>query len=313
MKVTDKQYYMDDKLIGKLDLMINRCSGKNKLDNWVVIDGDEGMGKSTMSVCCAYYMAQKLKRPFGVEQIFFDPDKFIEYGTSTKEQVFILDESAFGGLSGDAMTKIGKKLIKFSMIIRKKRHVVFLNIPKFFKLNEYLMVDRAVALIHVYARGGTQLGRFVYFTNTQKEKLFYGYKKSRIRKYKTLYTLRGTFPNALGLLINEKEYDKKKDEAILLFGATDSKTTEEFIKDKIIKHEEFKKKHGIKSTQKEDSAYIGIHADTYRKYSRELKEKPKIVTDIIITREYSNKMDMAPKGLISPNLGTSTGNEGVKK
>jgi len=189
MRVTDKQYYMDDKLIEKLDLMIERCSGKHKLDNWVVIDGDEGFGKSTMSVCCAYYMAQKLKRPFGVEQIFFDPDSFIEYGTKTKEQVIILDESVFGGLSGDAMTKIGKKLIKFAMIIRKKRHVIFLNIPKFFKLNEYLMVDRSVGLIHVYARSGTQLGRFVYFTNTQKEKLYYGYKKTKTRKYKTLYTL----------------------------------------------------------------------------------------------------------------------------
>jgi len=295
MKVTDKQYYMDDKLIGKLDLMIKRSSGKSKLDNWIVIDGDEGFGKSTMSVCCAYYMAQKLKRPFGVEQIFFDPDKFIEYGTKTKEQVLILDESVFGGLSGDAMTKIGKKLIKFSMVIRKKKHVVFLNIPKFFKLNEYLMVDRAVALIHVYARGGTQLGRFVYFTNTQKEKLFYGYKKSRIRKYKTLYTLRGTFPNALGLLIDEKEYDRKKDEAILLFGAINEKTMGELMIDKIRKHEEFKKKHGIKSLQKEDAAYIGIDANTYRKYHRELKEKLKNEMNIIITREYSKENDMERK------------------
>jgi len=258
-------------------------------------------------------MAQKLKRPFGVEQIFFDPDKFIEYGTSTKEQVFILDESAFGGLSGDAMTKIGKKLIKFSMIIRKKRHVVFLNIPKFFKLNEYLMVDRAVALIHVYARGGTQLGRFVYFTNTQKEKLFYGYKKSRIRKYKTLYTLRGTFPNALGLLINEKEYDKKKDEAILLFGAMDEKEKADTIKEKVKKHLEYKEKHGIKCRKAEDAEYIGISVETLRKYTRELAKLQVPKTNIIITREYSKKMDMAPKGLISPNLGTSTGNEGVKK
>ena len=295
MKVTDKQYYMDDKLIGKLDLMIKRSSGKSKLDNWIVIDGDEGFGKSTMSVCCAYYMAQKLKRPFGVEQIFFDPDKFIEYGTKTKEQVLILDESVFGGLSGDAMTKIGKKLIKFSMVIRKKKHVVFLNIPKFFKLNEYLMVDRAVALIHVYARGGTKLGRFVYFTNTQKEKLFYGYKKSRIRKYKTLYTLRGTFPDALGLLINEKEYDKKKDEAILLFGAMDNKTKDEFIIDKIRIHEEFKKKYGIKSTQIDDSKSLGIHRNTYGILLRKLKDSHDATAKYSIIRDISKENDMERK------------------
>jgi len=294
MMVTDKNYYMDDKLIEKLNLMIKRTSGNSKLDNWVVVDGDEGFGKSTMSVCCAYYMAYKLNRPFGVEQIFFDPDKFIEYGTKTKEQVLILDESVFGGLSGDAMTKIGKKLVKFAMIIRKKRHIIFLNIPKFFKLNEYLMVDRTVALIHVYARGGIQLGRFVYFTNTQKEKLFYGYRKTKARKYKTLYSLRGSFPNALGKIIDEDAYEKKKDEAIMTFGAVGEKTRDELIIEKIQKHEEFKEKHGIKSTQKEDSAYIGIHADTYRKYFRELKKKPKIEKDIIITREYSKKKPLSP-------------------
>jgi len=273
MRVTDKQYYMDDKLIEKLDLMIQRCSGAHKLDNWVVVDGDEGFGKSTMSVCCAYYMAQKLKRPFGVEQIFFDPDSFIEYGTKTKEQVIILDESVFGGLSGDAMTKIGKKLIKFAMIIRKKRHVIFLNIPKFFKLNEYLMVDRSVALIHVYARDGTKLGRFVYFTNTQKEKLYYGYKKTKTRKYKSLYTLRGTFPDALGKIIDEKEYDRKKDEAILSFGASQDKTLDELLIDKIKRLEEFKKKHGINITIIESAEQIGIHRVTYGRLLKEIKSK----------------------------------------
>ena len=281
MRVTDKQYYMDDKLIEKLDLMIERCSGKHKLDNWLVIDGDEGFGKSTMSVCCAYYMAQKLKRPFGVEQIFFDPDSFIEYGTKTKEQVIILDESVFGGLSGDAMTKIGKKLIKFAMIIRKKRHVIFLNIPKFFKLNEYLMVDRSVGLIHVYARSGTQLGRFVYFTNTQKEKLYYGYKKTKTRKYKTLYTLRGTFPDALGDIIDEKEYDRKKDAAILSFGAgeEDRKDSKQELFKKLF---ELNKEKGIKVLGKEYAKLLNVCEDTITAYKKGCRDKSEFESPNII-------------------------------
>jgi len=289
VRVTDKQYYMDDRLISKLDLMIKRCSGKMQMDNWLVVDGDEGYGKSTMSICCAYYFAHKLKRPFGCEQIFFDPDKFIEYGTKTKEQVIILDESVFGGLSGDAMTKIGKKLIKFAMVIRKKKHIVFLNIPKFFKLNEYLMVDRSVGLIHVYARQGTKLGRFVYFTNTGKEKLFYGYRKTKTRKYKTLYSFRGTFPNALDLIVDEKEYDRMKDAAILEFGAVEDKTTGELIIDKIRKYKEFCKKNGINPIQKESAAYLSMDVKTYRKYSRELEEKGKIQRNIIITRDSTDE------------------------
>ena len=280
MIVTDKKYYMDDKLIGKLDLMVKRCSGIHKLDNWIVVDGDEGYGKSTMSFLCAYYMAEKLGREFTTKQIFFDPDKFIEYGTKTNEQVMVLDESVFGGLSGDAMTKIGKKLIKFAMVIRKKRHCIFLNIPKFFKLNEYLMVDRSIALIHVYARGGTQLGRFVYFSNTQKEKLFWEYKRKRARKYKTFYTLRGSFPDALKKVIDEKEYDKKKDAAILSFGAGEGKTIDEVLSDKIKKFEEFKKEHGIKITQLKSAEHIGIHRNTYSILLKKIKEMPVSPSDI---------------------------------
>lgn len=302
VRVTDKDYYMDDRLISKLDLMIKRCSGNNKMDNWIVIDGDEGLGKSTMSVCCAYYMAHKLNRKFSCEQIFFDPDKFIEYGTKTKEQVFILDESVFGGLSGDAMTKIGKKLIKFAMIIRKKRHVIFLNIPKFFKLNEYLMVDRSIALIHVYARGGTQLGRFVYFTNTGKEKLFYGYHKTKTRKYKTLYSFRGTFPNALDLLINEQEYDRKKDEAILEFGAIEEEKKKETSYGKVENWEETKERLGIECSRKEDARVNMMSEPTYLKHLKKYIKNKEKRTNIIITRDSTEKkIKTEVNQLVSPS------------
>jgi len=51
------------------------------------------------------------------------------------------------------------------------------------------MVDRSIALIHIYARGGTQLGRFVYFTNAGKEKLFYGYRKPKQESIKPFILL----------------------------------------------------------------------------------------------------------------------------
>jgi energy-coupling factor transporter ATP-binding protein EcfA2 len=198
--------------------MCNRCSGKSKQDVWNVVDGDEGAGKTTLSVCCAYYMAHKLGRKFTNDNILFNVDKLIEIGTKTEKNVLILDECVFGGLSGDAMTKIGKKLVKFAMISRKKNHVIFLNVPKFFKLNEYIMVDRSMALLHVYARGGVQLGRFVYFNKKKKEYLVTTYRKNRRRDYSKLYQIRGSFPDALKKIIDEKKYDEEKDKAILSLG-----------------------------------------------------------------------------------------------
>jgi len=275
MIVTDKNYFMETKLLEKLDLMIKRSSGKNKMDNWIVVDGDEGLGKSTMSVACAYYVAQKMGRDFDVSKVFFDPDTLIEYGTKTKEQVLILDESVFGGLSGDAATKLGKKLIKFSMVIRKKKHFIFLNIPKFFKLNEYLMVDRSVALIHVYARGGTQLGRFVYLSDKKKEYLFHAYRKSKKRDYKKYYTFRGSFPNVLGKILDEKEYDKKKDDAILAFGSLDEINKGNYRMECFERLSELNKEKNLGITQKKIGELFDVTRQTIANYTKKSNLKVK--------------------------------------
>lgn len=272
MIVTDKKYSMDDKLVEKLDLMCKRCSENSQMDNWVVVDGDEGTGKSTMSIECAYYVAQKLGRKFDINNIFFDPEEMIKFGTSTTDQVIVMDESVLGGLSGDAITKIGKRLVKFAMIVRKKRHFIFLNIPKFFKLNEYLMVDRSVGLIHVYARRGTQLGRFVYFSQKAKEKLYYGYKKSKRRDYKMNYVFRGSFPNALGKIIDEDKYDKKKDETIEKFGKEEDKKKENLKFDLYCNLLKKDKELKVKRPTKEYAEMLGVDRTLISKYNTKLKD-----------------------------------------
>ena len=227
MIVTSKQYYIDKALLGKLDLMCDRCTGDNRMDNVIIIDGDEGYGKSTLSVELAFYCAEKTGREFNVDNIFFDIDRLIDLVKSTKEKVIIWDEAALAGLAADWQKKVQKKLVKLLMICRKKRHIIFLNIPKFFKLNEYIAVDRSIGLIHVYARNERELGHFFYYGKKNKEKLHNDWKKKKIRAYKKHALLRGTFPNALAKIIDEDEYDRKKDEAILNFDKEDEKSDRE--------------------------------------------------------------------------------------
>ena len=69
---------MDKDLIHKFDLMAERCTGKNKFDNLIIVDGDEGYGKTTFSVAAAYYLAQKTGRSFSNKNVFFDPNEFIK-------------------------------------------------------------------------------------------------------------------------------------------------------------------------------------------------------------------------------------------
>ena len=216
--VTDKQYYLDPRLKDKLDLMIKRMEvGK---DNLVLVDGDEGDGKTNMSMGVGYYVAHTCNRPFSLENIFFDLDKLIDFAIKTKEQVIIWDEGALGGLASEWWNKNQKKFIKLLMIARKRQHFWIVNIPKFFKLNEYFVIDRSIGLVHVYMRGGTEHGRFVYFNQTQKEKLWEDWKKTRVRSYKKWWSFHGTFVMFLEKkkfeeIISDEEYNKKKDDAIL--------------------------------------------------------------------------------------------------
>lgn len=215
MIVTEKEYYMEKKLIQILDMMIDRMTGNRKMDNLLIIDGDEGYGKSTFSAQIGNYVAEKSGRKFSVKNFFFDVDKMTEHAIKTSDQVIIWDEAALAGLASEWQKKEQIKLIKLLMVARKKRHFWIFNIPKFFKMNEYIVVDRAIGLVHVYARNEKQLGRFVYFKKNRKAQLYDKWKKSHVRAYNKFRSFRGTFPSKFDGIIDEQTYDKMKDEAIM--------------------------------------------------------------------------------------------------
>lgn len=212
-------FHLENKLVEKLDLMTKRCTGKRNMDNWIILDGDEGYGKTTMSVLCAQYFKNSTGRKFDHTHMFFDVEKLIEFAKNTHDQIIIWDEAALGGLASDWQNKSQKKLIQLSMIVRKRRHIVLLNIPKIFKLQEYLAVDRSICLIHVYARTETELGRFCYYNKKQKEFLYNQWRLKKKKDYRRCYNFHGTFPGKMGCVIDEDEYDRIKDEAIGGFDA----------------------------------------------------------------------------------------------
>lgn len=217
--VTKQKYFIENRLLEMLDLMINRMTGKRKMDNLIIIDGDEGYGKSTISIQIANYVAQTTGRPFSVDNVFFNIDDMTKFAVETSDQVIVWDEAALAGLASEWQNKSQKKLIKLLMVARKKRHFWIFNIPKFFKLNEYLVIDRSVGLIHVYARQETQLGRFVYFSKKRKERLYHNWRKNKFRAYNKYKSFSGSFPKAFETLIDADEYDRRKDEAILSIDA----------------------------------------------------------------------------------------------
>ena len=215
--VTDLQYSLDPMLKSKLDLMIQRTTKQN-FDNLLVFDGDEGYGKTTMSMGVAYYVHHETGRPFDVKNVFFDLDSMMDFAMKNKEQIIVWDEAALGGLSDQFRSALQTKLIQLLMVARKKKHFWIFNIPKFFKLREYIILDRAIGLVHVYARNETELGRFVYYSKKKKERLYYDFKRTKVRNYKKYGDFHGTFSNVLAKVIDEDVYDTMKDKAILSIG-----------------------------------------------------------------------------------------------
>lgn len=214
--VTDKNYFIETRLVEKLDLMVKRMNGTD--DNVVIIDGDEGQGKTNLAMGVCHYISYKTGRPYGIKNIFFDLDKLMKFASETEGQIIHWDEGALGGLSMQWWKKNQQKFLQLLMVARKKKHFWIIAIPKFNKLNEYIIVDRSVALIHVYSRQNIHKGRFMYFTKQKKELLYDEWKRARRKSYFKYKSFFGSFLQYDRKVFTPEEleeYDKMKDKAIL--------------------------------------------------------------------------------------------------
>lgn len=217
MIVTDKKFFMEKRLVEKLDLLIKRMEGTD--DNVILVDGDEGQGKTNLTVGICYYTAYKTGRTYNAkENIFFDLEELINYASTTKEKIIHWDEGALGGMSQHWWNKNQQKFIQLLMVARKKKHFIVICIPRFYKLNEYLVVDRSIALIHVYSRKNIQKGRFCYYNKKAKERLMEDWRRRHVKNYRKHKTFWGNFLEYMDRHVFDeeqlKEYDKKKDAAI---------------------------------------------------------------------------------------------------
>lgn len=217
--VTDKEYFLEKRLVSKLDLIADRVTRPNpKKDASIIIEGGEGEGKSTLAGACGYYLAYKTNRPFSNKNFFFKLKPLIEFAQSTENQIIILDEPGLEGLSTDWYNRANKDLVRLLMLCRKKRHIFIFCFTKFYKFSDYITVERSLALIHVYSRRNIEPGRFVYIPKKRLERLVMLWRSSRKRGYKTLNSFRGSFPDVLDKLIDIKAYEAEKDKAIAAIG-----------------------------------------------------------------------------------------------
>ena len=192
--------YVDIELNGKKFKLHERL--KNKLDNikmvqtkgWdatVLIDGIEGSGKSTLGLTCAYYLSDG---KFELKDICTGSNDAIAKLDQVKEGgVLLIDEGSLLFSSSDAMRREQKQLIMILNVIRQKRIALIIVSPSFFRLNRYIAVDRTRFLIHVYTKEDLRRGRFTYFGQKKKNKLYELGKKNFNSYAKPRANWNGTF------------------------------------------------------------------------------------------------------------------------
>ena len=220
-KYTDKQFYINPVLVSNLDYCIKRQ--KKKWDNLLIIDGDEGCGKSTLSWGVGYYWAWKLGKKFTVDNVFFDVGEMLEFASKNTGEVIIWDEAAIEGLSTEWQNKIQQNLIKNLMVNRKKGHFWIFNIPKFYKLNEYIAVDRSFFLIHVFSPDNLSRGKYTFHNKNKKETIYLQYKFAKKKTYHKFKDFYGDFPASYCNIIDEEAYETKKDAMIMKLASNDKK------------------------------------------------------------------------------------------
>ena len=264
MIVTDLKYYLENRLLPKLDLMIKRCEqNQPKKDALLIVEGGEGEGKTNTSIALAYYFKSKTKRDI---HMFFKLQNLIEFAKSHEKKIIIWDEPAIDSLSTDWYKKANKDLMRLLMTARKKRHIFIFNLTRFYKFSEYIVVDRSICLIHMYSRREIETGRFAYIKRGSLEFLYNSYRFGKKRRYRDLCTIRGGFPEVLekhfhkmGIYVEGKiatsleEYDKFKDEAILSIGVG-SKKKDKYVAKFVLLCELLTKKYKVQ--QKEIAEYL---------------------------------------------------------
>lgn len=230
---------MDNALKKKIDLMIKRCTQKNpKKDSLLLIEGGEGEGKSNFSFQIGYYTSYVTGREFSSKNVFFHADKLLKFAQETENQIIIYDEPSLDMMGAEWWKQEQLNIVKLLMTARKKRHFFIFNLTKFYKFQEYIVVDRAMGMIHVYSRKEIEPGRFVFIKRKAIEIMYNTYRKNKQRLYKKYTSLRGTFPDFVEGTMDIENYERNKNAAIMSIGTKKQGKTQK-------KYNELKEKLGL--------------------------------------------------------------------
>jgi hypothetical protein len=198
--------YLDGYLKQNLDITKERVH--KDWDAVVIVTGEEGSGKTTLTAECCLYVDPT----FNLDKIVFNAEQFEELVDKAEPYTAILWDEAddLGGHWANSMLMAIKK--KF-MRIRSKNLFIFLVTPSLFHLSIYFVMHRPLFLMEVYS-DKLERGYFRFFAKQELKNLYiHGKKYWNMRAWKPNFIGRFTqwpknFP------VDNKEYKIKKELAL---------------------------------------------------------------------------------------------------
>tara|TARA_R100001530_G_scaffold135776_1_gene113885 strand:- start:787 stop:1674 length:888 start_codon:yes stop_codon:yes gene_type:complete len=262
--------FLDNLLKKKLDYGKKRL--KNNWDMVLVVDGEVGVGKSTIAKTIGWYMSNGT---LTIDHLCIGTDEFIDRMQKfDKGSTIILDESSLSIRSTSFMSQKFKTIMNIFDVCRQQNFCLILVAPEFFQLSRQIVVNRAKFLIHCYEKSGRR-GFFMYFGSKKKRQLYeigkkrYGSYDSPKSNFRGRFTDFEPFP----------DYKEKKKEESFKAVMVDAQQTpvskEKEIRQRIIKRMiEF----NPKITRKEMATMIGVAERTLYQDLSEIKKIKNVQT-----------------------------------
>ncbi len=206
----EKPLYMDTELHYQLINYVIPAVKKKDFDYVLVIDGDEGVGKSVFGMG----IGKVLDPNFDLKNVCFTPEDFINrIKTAKKNECIMFDEGFLGLSSRSSLSQTNQLIVSNMMMMRQLNLFVIIVLPSVFMLDRYCVLHRAKGLLHVYLGDDGRRGNWVYFNKARMKTLWLLGKK--LYDYRVVkYVLDGNFNDQY--MVNEKEYRKKKLKALEL-------------------------------------------------------------------------------------------------
>ena len=195
--------YMDKGLYNQLEHSVKPSVQKEDFDFVLIVEGEEGSGKSVFS----QQIAKILDPKFSIEQIAFTANEFIDKITKAKKNQCIIFDEGFTGLSSrSSLSEINNLVISLMMEMRQKNLFIIIVMPSLFMLDKYAVLHRAKGVFHIYMRKGRR-GFWRFFNKKAMKYLYLTGKKFYEYQYAE-HTSFGRFKKQY--MVNEAEYRRKK-------------------------------------------------------------------------------------------------------